>query len=189
MMRKKVQKEPEIAIEDIPIKIRPVSPIAFQEDHDIKEIHMLNLIPFYGNRVVVREDNGEHVTNIPEDMDGLKFKKWLQTPSGIFSKDLLAWTREKAEAKYFMIKSNNMQSVVRLIDEEEVLKMNALGLLHGKLKDSYYMHLKTVGINQNIRGSERYISESNSNAPVEEAELETNTTIYDENYSSESLFE
>ena len=83
-----------------------------------------------------------------------------------------------------------MQSVIRLIDKEEVIHFNALGLLNGKIKDSYYMHLKTVGIDQNIRGNERYIDESVSAALKLEAELETKEIQDDEkSYSSESLFE
>ena len=151
---------------------------------------MIDLIPFVANNVVIHEKNGEHVLNIPEDMDGLKFKNWIKKPGGIFSKDFLAWIREKAEAKYFMLRSEKMQSVIRLIDKEEVIHFNALGLLNGKIKDSYYMHLKTVGIDQNIRGNERYIDESVSAALKLEAELETKEIQDDEkSYSSESLFE
>ena len=151
---------------------------------------MIDLIPFVANNVVIHERNGEHVLDIPADMDGLKFRNWLKKPGGIFSRDFLSWIREKSEAKYFMLRSENMQSVIRLIDKEEVIHFNSLNLLHGKIKDSYYMHLKTVGIDQNIRGNERYIDESSSTGKELNAETETNDTENDEkSYQSESLFD
>ena len=149
------------------------------------------MIPGIYDGVVVYERNGEHVLEIPEDMDSLKWKNWMKKPGGKFSKDFLAWIREKGEAKYFMIKSENMQTVIRLIDsdEDELLHYESLGLLNGKLKDSYYMHLKTVGIDQNIRGNERYIGKGAKNMPVSQLEDENKELENDEqSYHSESLF-
>jgi len=151
---------------------------------------MADLLPFYHNRVVVRVNEGEHTLNLPEDMDSLKFKIWKNKAGGIFSKDLLRWMREKDHGQYFIVKSENMQSIIRLINEDDVIHFNSLGLLNGKIKDSYYMHLKTVGINQNIRGSERYIDESTSNSKKIKTELETKEIEHDdESYQSKSLFE
>ena len=81
-----------------------------------------------------------------------------------------------------------MKTVIRLVTEDEVMLFNSIGLLNGKIKDTYYMHVKTVGINQNIHGSDRYIKEIEAlKAEAQTKEIEDGEK--NNSYHSESLFE
>jgi hypothetical protein len=109
--------------------------------------------------VRISERKGEHFLQIPASMDGMKFRAWLKTSPGILSKDFLDWLRERNNPVYLMAKSENFKSAVRLISEEEIERFAALRLINGKIGNSYYMHVKTVPANMDIRENERYIEE------------------------------
>lgn len=169
------------------MKIKEIPLTAFTEKgHSVEDLHIIDLIPNIMGNVTITERNGEHYLFIPPDMDSMKWKKWLQTSAGIFSKDFLAWLREKADPKYVMIKSATYKTAIRLIDEEELETFESLKLINGKIHDRYYMHLKTVGINQNIHGHERYIKEKKEvNSDINEKETEDDVNS---SYHSKSLF-
>ena len=168
------------------MKIKEIPFTAFDDDHSIAEIHIAELIPNVMGNVTIWEKEGEHIVSIPPDMDVMKWRKWILTNAGVFSKDFLAWMRDKRNPKYMIAKSEQYKTVVRLIDEEELLEFESRKLVNGKIKDTYYMHLKTVNNGQNIHGHERYIKENNVN-PDDINEKETDKNELNDSYS-EPLF-
>lgn len=170
------------------MKIKEIPFTAFDGEHNVEDIHIVDLIPNVMGKVTITEKEGEHILYIPSDMDSVKWKKWLITAAGVFSKDFLAWLREKADPKYMMIKSSIYKTVIRLIDEEELLLFETRKLINGKIKDRYYMHLKTVGINENLHGHDRYIKEKIIVDPNYINEKETENDDKNHSHHSESLF-
>ena len=171
------------------MKIKEIQYTAFDDEHSVQDMHIVDLIPNVMGRVTISERGGEHYLFIPPEMDSMNWRKWLSTAAGVFSKDFLAWLREKADAKYMLVKSATYKTAIRLITKDELLLFETNKLINGKIKDSYYMHLKTVGINDNIHGHERYIKEKDVVDPDRINEKETENDDKNHSYHSESLFE
>ena len=171
------------------MKIKKIPFTAFEEEgHSIKTIHIADMIPNVMDKVTIFERNGEHILDIPPEMDGMKFKAWLKTAAGIFSKDFLAWLREKPIPEYMMVKSSIYKTAIRLIRDDELLTFETLNLVNGKIKDKYYTHIKTVEATRSLHGIERKTVASSLN--IEETESENDNENDNENtkYHSKSLF-
>ena len=147
---------------------------ALQEDgHKVTPISIESLAPGKYRNVTVKLVEGRHLLQIPSNMDGSRFKLWKRTDAGIFSRDLLRFTKGKASGEWLLIQGKKYTSVVRLIDDSENTDFDGLMLLHGKIKDAYYMHLKTVLSTQNINWAAGYInqSENEPNDPKQQSQL------------------
>lgn len=127
----------------------------------IKDIDVGDLIPNVYDDVIINIKHGKHVLDIPSEMGGISFNNWVKTRGGMFNKDVLRWKRKKPHAKYVLIEGAGLVSIVRLIDEEELLLFETLKLVDGKLKDKPYMLFKTVSIGSKLTTTERYIKEKN----------------------------
>jgi len=148
---------------------------ALQENgHKVSPINIKELLPGIYNEVIVRLQNDKHLLNLPENMDSDRFKFWKKTAAGLFSRDALRFTREKPSGEWLLIEGKNYKTVVRLLDADEHEEFTALKLVHGKIKDKYYMHLKTVVNGNNINWNTGYIINKTENElnEFEEAELE-----------------
>ncbi|NJO90821.1 MAG: hypothetical protein HC831_19030 [Chloroflexia bacterium] len=174
------------------MKIKEIKKItAFQEDHSISEIHVVDLIPTTMRGVRISDRNGEHYLQIPSNMDRIRWKNWINTPGGILSKDFLAWLREKEdkEAKYFLLQGETVNTVIRLLenDDDLLIRYQSLGLINGKIKDSYYMHLMTLPVGESFHSGDRYIEEIvNSEDDGKSKDIEDDI---ESSYTSEPLFE
>ena len=145
---------------------------------------MYDLVPTLVGGVIISERRGEHVLNLPMSMDGERFRLWKKTAGGIFSKDFLSWLKEKSDPEYLLITGEKWKTVIRLIDEEDVTHFEALKLINGKLKDKYYMHFKTVGMDQNFYSDSKYIIET-----TKEEESSESKDVDETKQTSESLFD
>lgn len=161
-----------------PIKQKELIQTALQEkDHNFKPIEIENLIPGIYDNVTISIKDGCHCLMIPQNMDRLKFKLWKISSSGIFSRDLLRKIKGKSIGEWIKIKSKNYKTIIRLIKENELEEFENLSLIHGKIKDSYYMHLKTLNIDKNIRWSSGYIEENKKTLNLEEENKEISEII------------
>ena len=56
-----------------------------------------------------------------------------------------------------LVEGKDRKTVVRLIEDEEMELFQGLKLVHGKIKDKHYMHLKTVDSDKNVNWNTGYI--------------------------------
>lgn len=160
-----------------PIKQPGMTSTAFEEEgHKITSIDPMDLTPGLYRGVVIKMLENEHILDIPEYMDAVKFRFWKKSPAGILSRDLIRKSRNKEVGEWFLVESENFNTIIRTIKDEELAEFDALKIVHGKLKDSYYMHLKTVPGTKNVNWYSGYINQ-------------TKTTEFDDDEMSESLDE
>lgn len=165
-------------------------------DLKIKDIKINELIPQSFNGTIVSVIDHRHALYLQDGMDGAKFKTFRKSSGGIFSKDVLNYTRNKKHGKYVLIEGNGERKIVRLIKDEEILLFQTRRLINGIVKDTPYMILKKLKENEKYVSTSRYIKEKDrENETVEEEVIiiipspkieddhETNTTsisLFDE---------
>lgn len=148
-----------------------------EKDYNFKSIKIENLVPGIYDTVTISIKDGCHCLMIPRDMDRLKFKLWKISSSGIFSRDLLRKIKGKSTGEWINITSKNYKTIIRLIKENELKEFEDLGLIDGEIKNSYYMHLKTLNIDKNIRWSSGYIEENKKELNLEKENKEMSERI------------
>jgi hypothetical protein len=157
-----------------PIKQKGLVKTALEEaDHKISTMELVELIPGIYGTVTFRTDSDLYVLHIPENMDGSRFKFWRKTAAGLFLRSLKQLRKGNPSGEWLLIESKSYKSVVRLIESEELDEYKALRLVHGKIKDKYYMHLKTVRSSENINWDIGYIEQDDDElSDYDQAELE-----------------
>ena len=140
-----------------------------EADYSVKDLKIQDLVPNTFYNVIVAISDGRHILDMPPNMIGLSFKNWLKTPGGIFSKDVLKYTRHKPHGKYVLYVGETRKFVARLIEGDELLLFESLNLIDGYFKDKPYMILKDITDN-NLTNNKRYIEETIEDIVDEEEE-------------------
>ena len=154
------------------------------EDIDIKE-----LIPNVIDNFVVAIVDDHHTVILPPNINGQQFTIWNKGRGGVFSRDVLKYSRGIKPGKYVIIKEANKKFIARVITEEELFQFKTLKLASGQVKDMAYMFLKEIhegesftstrlNFNDNeephISGEEEFIS-ANHEHEVQDEEFENRT--------------
>jgi len=120
------------------------------EDYSVSDININELIPNVINNVVINVIDGKHTIFLPGDMTSMQFSNFTNGKGGIFSKDVLHYTKGLPYGKYILVEREETNLICRLIEEEEWLKFQVAGLLNGTIKDLPYMILKEVAKNESL---------------------------------------
>ena len=157
-----------------PIKQKGLVMTALEEDgHKITSLDIDTLVPGMYGQVTFRKDGDSYLLDIPKNMTGERFRFWKKTAAGLFLKDYRQFKRDAPHGEWLLVSGKKYQSIVRLIDESEIGDFTAYKMLHGKIKDKYYMHLKTVNSDKNINWNTGYIKQIDDElGEFEEAQLE-----------------
>jgi hypothetical protein len=165
------------------------------ENLEVKDLNISEIIPQVYNDVIISILDGYHTLYLPNNMEKGKFRTWRKSAGGMFSKDVLNYSREKDHGKYVLIEGKGERKIVRLIEDEELSLFSHLKLVKGILKDKPYMILKNLAENENLTSSVRYIKENSEHEEVEETitvapqATASDDDEYDSNTSSVSLFD
>lgn len=138
-----------------------------EEDHKMTTKNVQELVPGRYKGVMISITNGKHNMVIPETMDRERYGLWKRSPAGIMSRDLMRMRRGKDSSEWVLVESKDLTTLVRLIKEDELEEFEGLKLIHGKIKDSYFMHLKTVNSEDNVYWTEKYINRAETSAGTE----------------------
>ena len=111
---------------------------------DIKDLDIKDLIPQSFNGTIVTVMNDKHTIQLPDGMDGPKFKTFRKSNGGVFNRDVLAWKRGKEHGKYVSIEGHGERKIVRLIEDDEMLLFQTLKLIKGIVKDKPYMLVRNL---------------------------------------------
>ena len=136
-------------------------------NYTIRDLSIREICPNSIGNVIISIVGDQYLMDIPSNMVGEIFKKWLQGAGGIFSKDVSRFLKGKPHGKYILLEGENERSILRIIEESELLDFEAKHLVHGKVKDKPYMTLRTLSPEHNLTNNLRYIVE---NPIIEEPE-------------------
>jgi len=121
---------------------------------------MEDIIPQSLNGVIIAKLDGYHTLVMPDGMDQGKFKTWLKSSAGVFSKDALNFLRGKEHGKYVLIEGKGERKIARLIEDDELHLFKSLRLVKGIVKDKPFMTVRDLHENDKLTSSERYIKEN-----------------------------
>lgn len=131
-----------------------------EEIHEsVTDVNIEYLIPNVIDNILVTIFEDHHTVVLPTSATDVVFKAWYKGKGGIFSKDVLNYSRNKSHGKYVLIKRKSVNHVVRIISEEEELHFKTMKLIDGKVKDRPYMLIKTLEDGEKLSTTKRYINE------------------------------
>jgi hypothetical protein len=165
------------------------------DDIKIKDLKISDIIPQSYNDVIITIMDGYHTLHLPPTMEKGKFKTWRKSAGGMFSKDVLNFSRKKEHGKYVLIEGRGERKIVRLIEDEELNEFKHFKLVKGIVKDKPYMILKKLSPGEKLTNTRRYIKENSEHVEIEETinitpqMLSNSDDDYDTNVSSVSLFD
>lgn len=137
-------------------------------DLKVKDLKMADIIPQSLNGVIITKLDGYHTLMLPDFMDQGKFKTWLKSSAGMFSKDALNYLRGKEHGKYVLIEGNGERKIVRLIEDDELHLFKSLRLVKGIVKDKPFMTVRDLDENDKLTSNKRYIKENSEIVELEE---------------------
>jgi len=130
---------------------------------EVKDLNINELIPqvFNDTKVTIYDDH--HTLILAYGMSGDKFKTFQKSRGGIFNRDVLAYYRGLEHGKYLLIEGRGgIKTIIRLIDDDELLLFQTLKLIHGIIKDKPFMELRTLQEGEKLTQTTRYIKETNN---------------------------
>jgi hypothetical protein len=128
---------------------------------------MVDLLPNVINNVIIGTIDEHHTIQLPDSMNGDKYKTFRKSRGGVFSRDSLAYTRNKPHGEYFLYTEEGVRFIGRIIKEEEALMFHTLHIVDGKIVDAEYMKLKDLEPDEKLTRSVRYIKETNEDLEEE----------------------
>jgi hypothetical protein len=140
-------------------RIKSVENTDEEVNYKLKDLKMSQLIPNIIDNYLVTILDGHHTIIMPSNITGMQFKAWSQGKGGIFSKDVLKHALNKKTPKYILFKTNELNCIIRIIEEDEQEYFESLKLIDGKIKDKPYMILKNLRSGEKLSNTNRYIDE------------------------------
>lgn len=112
--------------------------------YSVEDIDIKDLIPNVIDNFVVAILEDHHTVILPPNINGQQFTIWNKGRGGVFSRDVLKYSRGLNSGKYVIIKEANRKFIARIISEEELFQFKTLKLTSGQVKDTNYMFLKEI---------------------------------------------
>lgn len=163
------------------------------ENLSVTDLDIKDLVPQSFDQGVVNIIKDSHMLFLHDNIDMDKFRTFKKSKGGRFNQDVLDYTRNKDHGKYLLIKTNNKKTIVRLIEDEDILLYKTLKLIDGIIKDKPYMLFKTLDESDTLISSMRYIKEINEDVLIDSESIPLpSTELEDVNESrptSISLFD
>lgn len=140
-----------------------------EEVTQVKDLNLEDLVPTIVDGVAISIINGRREISLPDNMNGDKFRTWKKRRGGIFYKDVFEFTRGREHGKYVKVTGEDIEYIIRLIEEEELEDFEARRLVHGKIKDKSFMILHNNSeIDETEEDQDGYIDENNQEDTIEE---------------------
>lgn len=141
----------------------------------VSDISLGEIIPNVIDSVLVTIYEGHHTIFIPSHVTGIQIINWRKSRGGVYSRDVLNYSRNKPTGKYILIKGESLKCIARIIDETEEEYFKSMKLIDGTIKDRHYMILKTfendIHLTSTIRHDDRDI------LPIEDVYIATPNKI------------
>jgi hypothetical protein len=128
-------------------------------NYSVRDLTIKEIIPNVIDNFLVSILENHHTLVIPSNVVGIQFKAWFNGRGGIFSKDVLNYSRDKKSSKYVLIQGNGLYCIARLISEEEKSLFETLKLIDGQIKDVSYMILRNLREDEQLTNTYKFIKE------------------------------
>lgn len=128
-------------------------------NYTLKVLSIEELCPNSIDGIVISMEDGKKRMDLPSGMSSDVFRKWFQGKGGVFSKDITCFLKKKPGATYILMEGEGERTILRLIEEEDLLAFETRKLVDGKVKDKAYMVLRTLKEGESLTTSTRYIEE------------------------------
>jgi hypothetical protein len=154
-------------------------------NYTLRTLDINEICPNSIEGVIISIDNGKLRADIPSTMTSGVFQHWGKRKGGIFSKDIKRYIKGNPCGIYILMEGEGegKRIILRLIDDEEFPDFEIKELVDGKVKDKPYMVLKTLGPEENLTSTLRYIKE----IEIIDEEIDPIDTSQDEDSSVQNM--
>lgn len=128
-------------------------------NYTLSNLEINEICPNSVDGVVISIEEGKRRLDLPTSMSSDFFRKWLDGRGGVFSKDIGQFLKGKSIAKYILMEGEGERTILRLIDDNELLDFETKKLVDGKIKDKACMTLRNIKEGESLTTSSRYIVE------------------------------
>lgn len=140
-------------------------------NYTLRSLEISEICPNVIDNVVVSlGDDKKAMKNLPITMNNEAFKKWVKGKGGIFSKDINRFYNGKTTGKYILLEGEGERTILRIIEDDELLSFEENKLVDGRIKDRPYMILKNLKNDESLSTTSRYIIERDD--LIEESQLQ-----------------
>lgn len=122
----------------------------------VSDIDFSEIVPNVIDTFLVTIYEGHHTIFLPSQANNTQLRNWYKGKGGVYSRDVLNYSRNKPTGKYIRIKGKSLNCIARLISEEEVSNFKTLKLIDGTIKDRPYMILKSFENDVKLTSTIRY---------------------------------
>ena len=129
-------------------------------NYTLSNLKINEICPNFVDGVVISIEQGKRRLDLPTSMSSDFFRKWLDGRGGVFSKDIGRFLKGKSVAKYILMEGGGERTILRLIDDIELLDFETKKLVDGKIKDKACMTLRNIKEGESLTTSSRYIEET-----------------------------
>lgn len=129
-------------------------------NYTLRTLEINEICPNFVDGVVVSIEEGKKRLDLPSSMSSEVFRKWMGGKGGVFSKDLSDFLKGRPVAKYILMEGEGERTILRLIEDEELVSFETRKLVDGKVKDKAYMTLRNLKEEDSLTTSSRYIEET-----------------------------
>jgi len=154
--------------------------------YSAEDINIKELIPNVIDNFVVTIVDDHHTVILPPNINGQQFTVWNKGRGGVFSRDVLKYSRGQKPGKYVVIKEGNRKFIARVINEEEMFQFKTLKLANGQVKDITYMFLKEINDDEKYTSTRLNFNDKEDSIITEHEEY---TAVINENSTQEEEFD
>lgn len=129
-------------------------------NYTLRNLEISEICPNVIDNVIVSlGDDKKAVKSLPPSMNNEAFKKWVKGKGGIFAKDINRFYNNKISGRYILLEGEGERTILRIIEDEELLSFEQNKLVDGRIKDMPYMILKNLDNDESLSTTSRYIIE------------------------------
>ncbi len=129
-------------------------------NYTLRTLEINEICPNFVDGVVISIEEGKRRLDLPSNMSSDVFKKWLGGKGGVFSQDISNFLKKKPAGIYILMEGEGERTIIRLVEDEELVAFDSRKLVDGKVKDKAYMTLRTLKEEESLTTSSRYIEET-----------------------------
>lgn len=127
----------------------------------VYDLKIDGIAPITIDKVAIRIIDSRAEMFLPSSFTGDGFSSWKKRKGGIFYKDLSAFLRGKLSGKYIKAEGENIELILRIIEDDELSYFESRRLVHGKISNKNIMVLLNILEKEDDNLNSEYIESDN----------------------------